>query len=159
MVPNCFSNFWSSKYYIMWRESEHKSWQFKWSSWACEGSIDHLQFAIWYCWWIPSIIFLKYLFTDTYKATHRHLWLQLASLDHRLVLFTSHENWLELDNSKPAGTRIWISWTKSGYTNILLRSIDKMKKCLINIITSHFDNIFFPSILFSSHPYPSMMGA
>ena len=34
---------------------------------------DHLQFAISYWWRIPTILFLKCLFINTYKATTHHL--------------------------------------------------------------------------------------
>ena len=76
-----------------------------------EQSIDHLQFSIPYWWKFEPILFLKYLFIDTYKATSRHLGLQSVSLDHRLVLFVSHKYRLEFNNSWPARIPTWISVT------------------------------------------------
>ena len=49
-----------------------------------EGSVDPFQFAISYRWRIPPILFLEYLFIDSYKAT--------VLLDHMLVLFVSHKH-------------------------------------------------------------------
>ena len=90
----------------------------------CEQSIDHLHFAILYWWRIPSILFLRYLFVNTYKATPHHLGLQSALIDHRLVLFASHNYQLKFFNSGLARIWTWISGTKSGCATIVLCSVD-----------------------------------
>ena len=46
-----------------------------------EQSVDHLQLTISYCWMIPAILFIKYLFIDTYRGTSYHLGLESVSLD------------------------------------------------------------------------------
>ena len=70
---------------------------------SSEQSVDHLQFAIAYWWIIPAILFLKYLFINTYKAMPCHLGFQSELLDHRLVKFTLHKYRLQFENSKPVG--------------------------------------------------------
>ena len=81
MVPVRFANFWSSQYeVIQWRESEHKSWQYKSTSWVV--------------WVVKSSPICNFILMEKsinnfhiYRATHRHLGLYSTWLDHRLVLF------------------------------------------------------------------------
>ena len=68
-------------------------------------------------------------FINTFPLVSIHcylqgLGLQSAVLDHRLLLSASHKYWLELDSSGTDGIWTQISGTKSGYTTIVLRSID-----------------------------------
>ena len=95
----------------------------------CEQFVDRLQFAISY-WW--RILFLKYLFIDTYKATPSHLGLQSALLNHRLVLFPSHRYRLQFMTADQPGFDPWSPRTTSSYATIVLRSIDSWLKNLLD---------------------------
>ena len=104
----------------------------------CEQSLDHLQFVSSYWWrihqYFPWVSIYWYL-----QGCSRHLGLQSASLNHRLLYYVlaSQKFRLEFDNSGPAGFSTQISWTKSGFATIVLHSIDflyNLKTCKKTVI-------------------------